>query len=842
MKPTIQTLILLLVFVVIASGIFTSPGQTISGSGGNNTSTHFLTLQPPSNASSVRVMTYNIEHGGDGDAYQDLNVSTNPGFISVVVTESPDVVLFVETEEWDDNDDSIFEEVLGAINDAVISKGELPYEGYTEQDVSGIGSGVAILSRFPLTDVKFFSALTLDNGNAYIASHRFVDATVNLGEVEMHVIGAHLKAMTGDTNEEKRERQVEGLINYMDNLGDVPIFLMGDFNSFSPEDIGLNNQQSGLGYGPVTMLVDPSDPVYGQYSSDVHTFTDVYRSLNPSYWGVTMDDYDSRIDFIFGNQHFPHLLQSSVVNGSTTVPQSLADSSSDHYAVTCDISIEGAGNTIPRVIETTHTTAKVLYGSANQSFGYVEYSQTQGIPYELSTTTEVVQTSHTVLLEDLSPGMTYYYRVAYLNGTSMSAEYSFQTRNLDIVINEIYYDGGETLTYSSEVEGNDGGFNHLIFTEVYYDTLGDESTEEWVELYNPTGQAIALSGWSITDNIGTYQLAGTISPGQYWVAARSSSAFNTLYGFNPDKGDLKLALGNSGDILTLKNGGSVIDQVGWEGEDGWSMSASGGQTLYRSDLTDDSNDGSDWSTQTHTSNPRSGAFVHGDVGSGTLERDEYVVLYNPTASTVDLSGWYLGSSTGLTRFPSDTSVVSSGYLTIAHDADSYQSRFGELPDLEWNATWRNDSTNNPNVDDLTHVSGTMNLSNIGDFVFLDKDRTDGVSNDIVVWGTAPSFGSLPEKNYIGTVVELASGDEALVRVQLGEEGEETAENAEQLGKTFTTKNLIFSSQTAVSSTSQEETSTEESTQTSKTTSLDLSMLFALAVMLGVIRMGRKRKE
>lgn len=277
----------------------------------------------------IKVMTYNVEHGG-GDL-------PNPEWMQVVKAENPDIIICVETEDW--HLDDKLNGIVTELNDYFVPLGEYPYFGSTEPNVPYDGSGVGILCRFNMLSVDYFSAVQLDNDDLYAVSHSFIDALVDIGGNQVHIIGAHLKAMEGATNEEKRERATEGILNYMDNLGDVPIMYMGDMNSFSPEDIGINTLQSGLGYGPITMIVDPSDITYGQYSSEVHNITDVYRELNPSSLGITSYDWNSRIDFIFVNQLLENnITTSSIVTGTT------AQAASDHYPVFVNLSMTGEIN------------------------------------------------------------------------------------------------------------------------------------------------------------------------------------------------------------------------------------------------------------------------------------------------------------------------------------------------------------------------------------------------------------------------------------------------------------------------------------------------------------------
>jgi len=108
---------------------------------------------------------------------------------------------------------------------------------------------------------------------------------------------------------------------------------LGDLNSFSPEDWGFNTLQSGLGYGPLSMMVPPyNNPEtggdYSAYSSVIHDWTDVHRTLNPTEWGITYPSYNSRIDFIYVNQ----FLSSNIIN-STTGDTAHAISGSDHFSV-----------------------------------------------------------------------------------------------------------------------------------------------------------------------------------------------------------------------------------------------------------------------------------------------------------------------------------------------------------------------------------------------------------------------------------------------------------------------------------------------------------------------------
>ncbi|WP_028783932.1 lamin tail domain-containing protein [Thalassobacillus devorans] len=149
------------------------------------------------------------------------------------------------------------------------------------------------------------------------------------------------------------------------------------------------------------------------------------------------------------------------------------------------------------------------------------------------------------------------------------------------------YDGGSS--------GNDG---KLVISEVYYDTTGTDSKEEFVELYNGTSADMDLSGYSLQDNYESFTLpSGTfIAPGQYLVIAKDAAGFSNLFGFSPAVGGMSISLSNSGDQVVLKDeAGNEMDFVAYEGyASGWDIRANRGEAIIRTDVASDSDSVSDW--------------------------------------------------------------------------------------------------------------------------------------------------------------------------------------------------------------------------------------------------------
>jgi hypothetical protein len=137
-----------------------------------------------------------------------------------------------------------------------------------------------------------------------------------------------------------------------------------------------------------------------------------------------------------------------------------------------------------------------------------------------------------------------------------------------------------------------GGSDHLLISEVFYDTPGSDPAEEWIEIYNPTLALTDLSGYKVGDEEtagngeGMYQFppGAAIAPGEKMIVALQAAGFFALYGFNPDYetvdtdpsvpdmieysswGSGAIALSNTGDeVLLLNEADNPVDVATFEG-------------------------------------------------------------------------------------------------------------------------------------------------------------------------------------------------------------------------------------------------------------------------------------
>jgi len=585
----------------------------------------------PTYNDGFKVMTYNIEASG-----------ANENWKGVVKEENPDILILVETGTWDDNGDYTLNQVVNEFNAYFVD--EAPYVGYCAQGISYETDGEAILSRYPVVDFIQIPIVQLDDGSDYDVTHDFIDAAVDIDGTYVHVIGAHLKAMSGSDNEWRRERETEGIINYMDSLGDVPIMYMGDLNSFSPDDTGDLAPSGNLGYGPMTMMLYPDDPTYGQYSSTVHTFTDVFRTLNPTDPGYTYGHqdptYTSRIDFIVVNSFFDDKL----IN-STTGDTPSADVGSDHYCV--DVFIAWNSTETPDTVPPAKVTGLT---AAPVSMSQIDLTWSANTEPDLShyriyrngvLITQVYGTSYSDV--GLAPSTTYAYEIAAVD-TSMN-------------------EGPHSDSVSATTL--EGGSPDLVVLNEFLPDPHVAFSDEWIELYNPQSYDADLSGYFLDDIVGggtsPYQIPiGTVIP---------ANGFLVLY-----KSTTGIALNNDGDTVNLlkPDGSTVVDS--------YSYSSSSNDVSYGRET----DGGATWTTFTSPTPGTSNGGTNNDADAVRLNEflpdpyslfsEEWIELYNPLDVDVDVSGYILdditSGGTSPYTIPAGTIIPAHGFVVF------YQSTTG----------------------------------------------------------------------------------------------------------------------------------------------------------------------
>ena len=117
----------------------------------------------------------------------------------------------------------------------------------------------------------------------------------------------------------------------------------------------------------------------------------------------------------------------------------------------------------------------------------------------------------------------------------------------------------------------------VLITEVHFNPSaeagqGNNTDNEWVELYNGTTHTVDLMGWSIRDNTHTDVLSATsfAVPSRGYVVVTRATSTDTYWQYGPNAMVIHLnsalgnGLGNGGDSLTLHNAeGVAVDALSW---------------------------------------------------------------------------------------------------------------------------------------------------------------------------------------------------------------------------------------------------------------------------------------
>ncbi len=177
-----------------------------------------------------------------------------------------------------------------------------------------------------------------------------------------------------------------------------------------------------------------------------------------------------------------------------------------------------------------------------------------------------------------------------------------------------FSDGVYNITAVPEDFAGNKEINHLLISEILFDPSNSDSGREWVEIYNPTNDAVDINNWDIRSKASTVTFNASIivPPKTALIVADNSSNFSSAYGFMPDIDDTKHTSGfsfsNGNDFAQLRNpSNAVIDEVSWgnnaDGNYNWSLFADSSYTITRNPASGDVNEQYDWQPNT-TQTPR----------------------------------------------------------------------------------------------------------------------------------------------------------------------------------------------------------------------------------------------
>lgn len=225
----------------------------------------------------------------------------------------------------------------------------------------------------------------------------------------------------------------------------------------------------------------------------------------------------------------------------------------------------------------------------------------------------------------------------------------------------------------------------LVLTEVMYNppALGALSGNdlEFIELKNIGASTLDLSGLAFTAGISfTFSNQTLLPPGGFFVLARNAAAFATRYPGVAIQGTYTGQLDNNGEKVTLSlpEGGTLFS-FEYSDRAPWPITADGlGFSLVpkQPGLTPAPDNGARWRASCHVGgspgadDPEPGLtpiVVNEILANTTSSQQDSVELYNPTATNVNLGGWYLTDNAGTPkkyRLPADTIIPAGGFLVF----------------------------------------------------------------------------------------------------------------------------------------------------------------------------------
>lgn len=226
--------------------------------------------------------------------------------------------------------------------------------------------------------------------------------------------------------------------------------------------------------------------------------------------------------------------------------------------------------------------------------------------------------------------------------------------------------------------GSGSDYEQLKITEIMYNPASGKA--EFLELQNISSRTIDVTDCYFSDGVDfTFPASSTLTAGEYITLVRDSDegVFISDYSFTPfgvyagnlDNGGERLAINNPSDFtfldLTYNDGAS------------WPDLADGvGFSLVIIDPQGDGSDSSNWRASNADGgnpgevdiDPNTPGIVVNEILSHTDEGvDEWIELYNPTGSTVDVSGWFLSDDRKTpfkAKIPASTTIPAGGYVTF----------------------------------------------------------------------------------------------------------------------------------------------------------------------------------
>ena len=245
----------------------------------------------------------------------------------------------------------------------------------------------------------------------------------------------------------------------------------------------------------------------------------------------------------------------------------------------------------------------------------------------------------------------------------------------------------------------------IVINEIAWAGSNDNSSDEWIELYNTSNSEIDLSGWMIEDDVvGSYSIEeGVISAHGYFLIEDIQDATSAV-----SDAVIGLSLANAGDSLVLKDGdGEVIDSVNSAGGAWYAGDGDSKASMERIDPQVSLDSAENWASATSSNGSvgRSGSEILGTPGSVNSN-------YGGSGPEVYMDSSFDGGQVVLDVYADNVVDLYAYGLEINYDSgvlDYASSSEGALLDIDGVDTAFNSALENGNEGVL--ILGNARLSN-----------------------------------------------------------------------------------------------------------------------------------
>lgn len=216
----------------------------------------------------------------------------------------------------------------------------------------------------------------------------------------------------------------------------------------------------------------------------------------------------------------------------------------------------------------------------------------------------------------------------------------------------------------------------VVINEIAWMGTTGSTSDEWIELHNPSASAVDLTGWTLvaTDGTPSITLSGTVAAHGYFLLERTDDT--TVPEVTADQ-IYSGAMGNTGEVLELRDAlSNLVDSVdAWYAGDNTSKAAMSRISAVAAGTSAANWESADvaYSGGYGTPGAANGDLVISEIawmGTTGSTADEWIELHNPSGSAVDITGWTLAATDGTPSITLAGTVPAYGYFLLERTDDT----------------------------------------------------------------------------------------------------------------------------------------------------------------------------